>query len=153
MVAIDVPTPGTTMSGQFSMCGWAYDHSAVSSVQVTVDGVVGVLRDALQVLFRTHRVAAMVFPPTLTPPLIIGEDSETIIRGQNVSVRTAMARNAALASCAGMPALVLPAGVTNDGLPVALEIDMLRGQDRQLLALGLSLERGVGHIPPPFERI
>jgi hypothetical protein len=29
------------MSGQFSMCGWAYDDSVVSSVQVTVDGVVG----------------------------------------------------------------------------------------------------------------
>jgi hypothetical protein len=41
MVAIDVPMPGTTMSGQFRMCGWAYDHSVVSSVQVTVDGVVG----------------------------------------------------------------------------------------------------------------
>jgi hypothetical protein len=40
MVAIDVPMPGTTMSGQFT-CGWAYDHSVVSSVQVTVDGVVG----------------------------------------------------------------------------------------------------------------
>ncbi len=41
MVAIDVPMPGTTMSGQFSTCGWVYDHSVVSSVQVTVDGVVG----------------------------------------------------------------------------------------------------------------
>src|SRR5450631_326380 len=41
MVAIDVPMPGTTMSGQFSTCGWAYDHSVVSSVEVTVDGVVG----------------------------------------------------------------------------------------------------------------
>jgi hypothetical protein len=33
------------MSGQFNRCGWAYDHSAVSSVQVTVDGVVGVTAD------------------------------------------------------------------------------------------------------------
>ena len=115
MVAIDVPTPGTTMSGQFSMCGWAYDHSAVRSVQVTVDGVVGVLRDALQVLFRTHRVTAMVFPPTLTPPLIIGKDSETIIRGQNVSVRTAMARNAALASCAPGPGVSSVTSVTGRG--------------------------------------
>jgi hypothetical protein len=41
MVAIDVPMPGTKMSGQFSMCGWAYDYSVVSSVQVTADGVVG----------------------------------------------------------------------------------------------------------------
>jgi hypothetical protein len=60
MVIIDVPIPGTTMSGQFSMCDWAYDHSAVSSVEVTVNSVAGVLRDALQVLLRTHRVTAMV---------------------------------------------------------------------------------------------
>jgi mandelamide amidase len=80
---------------------------------------------------------------------MIGEDGETIIRGQNVPLRTAMARNAALASCAGMPALVLPAGITHDGLPVGLEIDMARGEDRQLLALGLSLERALGPIPAP----
>ncbi len=108
-----------------------------------------VLRDALQGLFKDHRVTAMIFPPTMSPPLMIGEDGETIIRGQNVPLRTAMARNAALASCAGMPALVLPAGITHDGLPVGLEVDMARGEDRQLLALGLSLERALGPIPAP----
>jgi hypothetical protein len=41
MVAIDVPTPGSTMSDPFSTCGWVYDHSVVSSVPVTLDGVVG----------------------------------------------------------------------------------------------------------------
>jgi indoleacetamide hydrolase len=60
-----------------------------------------------------------------------------------------MGRNGALASCTGLPALVLPAGVTNDGLPVGLEIDMLRDEDRQLLALGLSLERALGPMPAP----
>jgi hypothetical protein len=34
MVGIDVPMQGTAMSGQFSMCGWPYDYSVVSSVQV-----------------------------------------------------------------------------------------------------------------------
>ena len=109
----------------------------------------GVLRDALQGLFKDHQVTAMVFPPTMSPPLMIGEDSETNIGGQNVLVRTAMARNGALASCTGIPALVLPAGITNDGLPVGLEIDMLRDEDRQLLALGLSLERALGPMPAP----
>ena len=41
MVGIDVPMQDTAMSGQFSMCGWPYDYSVVSSVQVNVDGVVG----------------------------------------------------------------------------------------------------------------
>jgi indoleacetamide hydrolase len=108
-----------------------------------------VLRGALQHFYQDHRLTAMVFPPTLTPPLKIGEDNETIIRDETVPVRTAMARNLALATCAGTPALVLPAGITSDGLPVGIEFDMRRGHDRQLLALGMSLEQVLGPIPPP----
>jgi mandelamide amidase len=48
-----------------------------------------------------------------------------------------------------MPGLVLPAGVTSDRLPVGLAFDMLPGQDRELLSLGLSIEQAFGPIEPP----
>lgn len=133
-------TPG----GSKAVAPVAYDR------QVTQ---LGTLRGAVQQFFQDHRLTATVFPPTLTPPLRIGEESETTSRGQTLSVYTAMARNVALATCAAAPALVLPAGITNDGLPVGLEFDMRRGDDRQLLALGLSLERALGPIPPPAAKI
>jgi mandelamide amidase len=45
--------------------------------------------------------------------------------------------------------LVLPAGLTAAGLPVALEFDAPSGADRALLALGLSLEKALGPLAPP----
>jgi mandelamide amidase len=48
-----------------------------------------------------------------------------------------------------LPGLVLPAGLTGSGLPVAVEFDAPAATDRALLALGLSLERALGPITPP----
>jgi mandelamide amidase len=71
------------------------------------------------------------------------------ILGQKVPIRAAMGRNLGQGSCAGMPCLVLPAGLTSTGLPIGLEFDALPGRDRDLLALGLSLEQAFGAIPAP----
>ena len=60
-----------------------------------------------------------------------------------------LARNIKLGSCASMASLVLPAGITSDGLPVGLEFDALAGNDRQLLSLGLLFEQALGQIPGP----
>ena len=48
-----------------------------------------------------------------------------------------------------MASLVLPAGITLSGLPVGLEFDALSGNDRQLLSLGLALEKVLGPMPSP----
>ena len=60
-----------------------------------------------------------------------------------------MARNTALGSCASMASLILPAGMTSNGLPVGMEFAALTGKDRELLSLGLSLEQALGPIPAP----
>ena len=108
-----------------------------------------VLRAATAAYFGEHRLTAMVFPPAMTTALPIGVEDEIAVRGAAITVRTAMLRNTVHARCGGAPALVLPAGLTAAGLPVALEFDMLPGDDRKLLALGLSLERALGPIDPP----
>jgi len=69
------------------------------------------------------------------------------IRGQKIPLYVAMSRNISLGSCASMANL--PAGITSSGLPVGLEFDALSGNDRQLLSLGLSLEKVLGLIPNP----
>ena len=111
-----------------------------------------VLRAATAVYFREHRLAAMVFPPAMTPALPIGVEGDITVRGEPTTVRTAMLRNTVHASCGAMPGLVLPAGLTAAGLPVALEFDMLRGDDAKLLSLGLSLEGVSGPSIPPSLR-
>jgi len=99
--------------------------------------------------FEQQRIAALAFPPIMIPPPKIGEDAEVSIGGQKVPLYVAMARNTALGSCASMASLVLPAGMTSSGLPVGMEFDAVTGQDRELLSLGLSLEKVLGPIPRP----
>jgi indoleacetamide hydrolase len=99
--------------------------------------------------FARTQVAAMVFPATRVPPPRIGEETTLDIRGQAVPFEEAVARNIAPGSTAGLPGLVLPAGLTVGGLPVALEFDAPANADRALLALGASLEEALGALAAP----
>jgi indoleacetamide hydrolase len=100
--------------------------------------------------FAHSGVAAIVFPTTMLPAPKLGEeDMEVEVRGRRMPLDEAMARNIAPGSTAGLPGLVLPAGLTTSGLPVALEFDGSAGSDRSLLALGLALEPILGKLAPP----
>jgi mandelamide amidase len=99
--------------------------------------------------FTRTGVAAIVFPATRVAATPIGADSTVSIAGREVPFDEAIARNIAPGSTAGLPGLVLPAGLTAAGLPVALEFDGPAGGDRTLLALGLALERELGILPAP----
>jgi indoleacetamide hydrolase len=99
--------------------------------------------------FARTGVAAIVFPTTMVPALPIGAPDTVTIRGREVSFDTAIARNIAPGSTAGLPGLVLPAGLTAGGLPVAIELDGPAGNDRALLALGAKVAEVLGPIPPP----
>jgi mandelamide amidase len=108
---------------------------------------------ALRRLYRDYftrtGVNAVVFPATMAPPPLIGEDVTVDIGGRRVPFFTVVGRNIAPGSTAGLPGLVLPAGLTSTGLPVGIEFDGPAGSDRALLATGLSLERALGPIPAP----
>jgi Asp-tRNA(Asn)/Glu-tRNA(Gln) amidotransferase A subunit family amidase len=99
--------------------------------------------------FARTGVAAMVFPTTLVPAPRIGEETTVDVGGHPLPFDTAVARNIAPGSTAGLPGLVLPVGLTRTGLPVAIEFDAPAGADRALLALGLSAERALGTLPAP----
>ena len=99
--------------------------------------------------FRENNFDAIVFPPVLCPPPALGDNAEIEIRGHKVSILKAIARNTALGPYFGMPGLVLPAGMTKTGLPVGIEFEALPGRDRNLLALGLSVEGVLGRLLAP----
>jgi len=108
------------------------------------------LRRTFQEYFSHAQVAAIVFPATLVPPPLIGEEKTLEAGGgRSLPFEVAVARNIAPGSTAGLPGLVLPAGLSGSGLPIALEFDAPSASDRALLALGLSLERALGPIAPP----
>jgi mandelamide amidase len=107
------------------------------------------LRAEFQKLFAATGASAIVFPTTMTPPVKIGEDRTVMIGGRTIPFETAISRNIAPGSTAGLPGLVLPVGLTRGGLPVTIELDGPSGSDRDLLALGLGIEAVLGHLPPP----
>jgi len=49
----------------------------------------------------------------------------------------------------GVPGLVIPAGLSANGIPVAREFDGPAGSDRALLGLGVAAEHAPGTGPPP----
>jgi len=108
------------------------------------------LRANFRDYFARTGVAAIVFPATRISATLMGQNEVTIgDKDKKVSFSAAISRNIAPGSTAGLPGLVLPAGLTAGGLPVSLEFDGPTGTDRALLALGLSVERVLGHLPPP----
>ncbi|MCH8073791.1 MAG: indoleacetamide hydrolase [Proteobacteria bacterium] len=107
------------------------------------------LRQALRDYFHQNDVAAMVFPATMAAATPIGMDVEVEINGNMVSLETVMARNISPGSTAGIPGLVLPAGLTTNGLPVGIELEGPEGSDRSVLALGRAIEQVIGRLPPP----
>jgi indoleacetamide hydrolase len=106
------------------------------------------LREAFVRYFADTGAAAIVFPTTMVPAPLIG-DEVLAVCGRRLSFATAMARNIAPGSTAGLPGLVLAAGLTAEGLPVSLEFDGPAGTDRVLLGIGLALEVALGRLPAP----
>lgn len=104
--------------------------------------------------FHRSGVAAIISPATILPaPPIVGsapeQDLYVDVGGRRMPFEEAISRNIAPGSTAGLPGLILPAGLTQGGLPVALELDGPSGTDRKLLTLGLALEAVLGTLPPP----
>jgi mandelamide amidase len=111
-------------------------------------------RPAMQRLFADcfarSGVAAILFPATMTPATLIGQADTVIILGVEIPFPTAIARNIAPGSTAGLPGLVLPAGLTTEPrLPVALELDGPAGGDRDLLGVGMAIAAALGPLPAP----
>jgi mandelamide amidase len=107
------------------------------------------LRRLYQDYFSRTGVAAIVFPATAVPAPPVGEEGDVSIGSRRISLFTALARNITPTGSAAIPGLVLPAGLTSSGLPVAIELDGPAGTDRTLLALGMSVEKVLGPVPPP----
>jgi mandelamide amidase len=107
------------------------------------------LRRQFQDLFVRSNVSAMVFPVTCVPALPIGPEAQVTIADRKVSLFTALARNITPTGAAGLPGLVVPAGLTPSGLPVGIELDARAGTDRTLLALGMSVAGALGALLPP----
>ena len=134
----------------------------VPNLKATPDSIyanaIGNLRPSLQAAYRDyfdkHDLTAVIFPAVRMPAPAISREAispapDVEANGKLLPARIAFTRNTAPSSVIGLPGLVIPAGITREGLPVGLELDGPTNRDRELLAVGLAIEGVLGRIPAP----
>jgi indoleacetamide hydrolase len=84
--------------------------------------------------------------PLVAPPRDTGAD--VIIAGRTVSSIN-LAKNVFPSSCAALPGVTMPMGLSSQGLPMGLEMDGRPGEDVKLLDLAAQVSVVLGPIPPP----
>jgi mandelamide amidase len=114
---------------------------------------VNVQRPRLQQLladwFKATGAEAMLFPATMVAAPKIGQTGPIDVGGRQIPFATAVSRNISPASTAGIPGLIVPGGLTREGLPVGIELDGPAGSDRRLLAIGLAVQALSPSLPEP----
>jgi amidase len=93
------------------------------------------LRDALIALMDAQHVTALVYPTLRRTAAKIGEPQA--------------GGNCAAAAATGLPAITVPAGFADDGMPVGVELLGRPFSEPDLLALAYSYERLTHHRRPP----
>ncbi len=93
------------------------------------------LRDAIEELMTREDVDVLVYPTARQAPARIGEPQNN--------------NNCRMSAHSGLPALSLPVGFTEEGLPVGMEL--LGGwlDDARLVAIGYAFEQATGHRREP----
>jgi indoleacetamide hydrolase len=86
------------------------------------------------------RLDALVYPTVPLPAPPVGDDATTELNGRQVPVFLTTIRNTGPGSTAGMPAISLPAGATDAGLPIGISLEALPGEDAALLAIARQVE-------------
>jgi amidase len=93
-------------------------------------------RDAVVALMDEHRLDAIAYPATPSPAALIGEAQSPFDCGS--------------AAYGGLPAMVVPAGFTSDGLPIGLELMGRPFAEPTLIAVAAGYEGHTNHrsLPP-----
>jgi indoleacetamide hydrolase len=86
------------------------------------------------------RLDALVYPTVPLPAPPVGDDDTTELNGRQVPVFLTTIRNTGPGSTAGMPAISLPAGATESGLPIGISLEALPGEDPALLTVARQVE-------------
>jgi Asp-tRNA(Asn)/Glu-tRNA(Gln) amidotransferase A subunit family amidase len=123
-------------------------NNTVVDAKPAYEAAIKTARPALQQLYRAtfanNHLDAIVFPTV--PKVAIDSNPDSSSLGNFVLY----IQNTDPGSNAGVPGVQIPIALgATSKLPVGLELDGPAGSDRRLLAIGLSLEKLFGPIPPP----
>lgn len=94
------------------------------------------VRNAVSAALQEHRLDALLYPTMRRKPALIGEPQA--------------GTTCQLSAASGLPALSFPAGFTQDGLPIGLELLGAPFTEARLLALAYAFEQPEPVRRPPF---
>jgi mandelamide amidase len=123
-------------------------NNTVVDAKPAYEAAIKTARPALQQLYRdtfaNNHLDAIVFPTVPKVAIDSNPDSSSLANF------VLYIQNTDPGSNAGVPGVQIPIALgATSKLPVGLELDGPAGSDRRLLAIGLSLEKLFGPIPPP----
>ena len=95
----------------------------------------GTLREAVEALLDEHNLTALVYPTIRQTARPIGQRQP----GSNCS----------LSAISGLPAITVPAGYADDGMPVGLEMIGREFAEADLIRLAYAYEQATRHRRPP----
>ena len=123
----------------------------LESYRATMATAMPKLKQTFESYLANHSLDAVLFPTApVTAGVELNTNGDMIIEGETVANGVWLnIQNTSPATLWGGPGLSIPAGVSDGGLPIGIEIDGAIGGDRTLLALGLSIESVMPHTPPP----
>ena len=97
--------------------------------------------------FKMNDLKAFVCPSTILPAVKRPSPNEVEVHGKNLSTFAAYIHNSIPQSCAGVPCISLPCGLSSDGLPIGLEVVAPRDDDSSLLDLAASIQEVLPSLP------
>lgn len=136
---------------------YPFDHFVLGAEAVTPEAYDEVMTKfrpimikAYEDYFARNKVDFIIIPTIAAPAKPIAGSEETVeINGKQVPTFPTYVRNTSPGSNVGVAGISLPVGLTKDGLPVGIELDVLSGNDEKLLSLALALESLFGPAPMP----
>jgi len=92
---------------------------------------------------------ALLIPTTPLPAPKIGEDEEMELEGKKVDTFRTVTRNTNAISIAGFPAITVPAGYSQTGLPIGLQFVGRPWEEDKLLNMAYAFEQATKVRKPP----
>jgi|TARA_B100001964_G_scaffold225922_1_gene274233 amidase len=105
------------------------------------------IRTAFDNLFES--VDLVLTPTSQVPPFPVGAEWVADINGVGLAIYTDWMRSCSRLTVPGGPSISLPAGFTDKGLPIGIQLSGQRGADAYLLAAAELAEAVLGTAPRP----
>ncbi|HXY25349.1 MAG TPA: amidase [Candidatus Acidoferrum sp.] len=99
-------------------------------------------------IMSDEKLDALLVPTTAIPAPVIGEEKMSL-EGKEYAARALLLRNNRPANLANVPAISLPCGLTDSGLPVAIQLIGAHVTQLKLLNIAHAFERSCPPLPRP----